>query len=255
MSIILVILAILGIVIAVLIGLLLVLLAIALLCRLEYKIKVVKKEDLEYDIRVKWLFGIIKRKVSSKDVEEAVGAASGRPRVTQEEAEKESEKQSEKTKKKSRKVAKEAVGAASGRPLDRLKGLDIDTALQIIGYTLGLIKKIFATFAPKRVVVRGRYGAENPATTGKVLAMVYAVAAALNIKADVEGNFDKEELILDIRALGYFRLWVVFWPMVRYILRPEIWRLLFPKRSKEEKKEAKKAKKNNLEVDENGHRI
>jgi hypothetical protein len=253
-----------GIAIAVLIGLLLILLVIALLCKFEYKIKVTKPDKeakWEYDARIRWLWGIIKRKIKSGDEilekvkkEEApdkvAEAAPGRP---------------------SQKNQKPKIKEKS-RFTNRLKGLDIESALNIIGYTLGLLKKIFTTFMPKRIVVRGRYGTKNPAVTGKVLGAIYAAAAALSIRADVEGDFENEVLQLDIRAMGYFRLWVIFVPAVRYILRPEIWRLIFPKRSKEEKKEARKAKKeikkatkeakknlnikkNNLEVDENGNRI
>jgi hypothetical protein len=245
----------LGIAIAVLIALLLILLAIALFCRMEYKVKLAKPDaeaDFEYDIRIKWLFGIIKRKIKSG--EEAPAAAVSGPSadaLQKEGAEKKDEDAgAEKDEKK--KTAKK-------RRLDVLKGLDFDSGIRIAGYTLALLKKLFAAFRPKRIVIRGRYGAQNPAVTGKVLAAVYAAAAMLDIEADVRGNFEQEELQVDVRVLGYFRLWAIFVPMVRYILRPEIWRLIFPKRSKEEKrakKEAKKmSRKNDLEVDEDGNRI
>jgi len=250
LSIILIILAVIGIAIAAIIGLVLILLVIALICKFEYRIKIIKKEESEikYDIRVKWLFGIIKRRVSSDDAKQDDSPkrteSTGTPAIT----------------KKKRSFAKADTakapdspntGAAKSKPWERLKDMTFDKAMRIIGYTLSLIKRIFVTFAPKRIVVRGRYGAATPDITGKVLAAIYAAAGALNIRAEVEGDFEKEMLVLNVRAYGYFRLWVVFWPMVRYIIRPEIWRLIFPKKAKK----ARKVKKNNLEVDENGHRI
>ena len=238
MSVILTILAALGIAIAALLGLLLLLLAIALLCKLQYKVKVTKpgeNADWDYDIRIKWLFGIIRRKIKSDEVNKtsdaeanagaAVGAATSRPpKLTKD----------EKKKKKKDKKTDEKSGTKNKR-LQALKSLDLETGIRIVGYTLSLLKKLFAVFYPKRIVIRGRYGAENPAITGKVLAAVYAAAAALSIRADVEGDFENEVLTLDIRAMGYFRLWAIAIPAVRYILRPEIWRLIFPKKAKKKK--------------------
>jgi len=242
-------------------GLLLVLLAIGLLCKFDYKVKVVKKpdENWQYDVRIKWLFGLIKRSMKSdNEIAEKTDAAEG---LTSSTPSPEPETKTEnRVNRKSKKKHKEKKGAS------RFKNLNLDSILRIVGYTLNLLKKLFAAFRPRRIVVRGRYGASSPDVTGKVLAAIYAASAALNIRTNVSGDFENEILILDIRAMGYFRLWAVIVPAVRYILRPEIWRLLFPKRSKQEKierrktkKEAKKikreAKRKKLEVDENGHRI
>ena len=244
--------AIAALILLVLLPLLLVIVLVALLCKLTYKIKVCKADkdaDWDYDIRIRWLFGILRYKIKS-------GEEAEQPQVKQ---------SKNKQKKQKKQEAEASVGAAPGRPrknkeekgnpLQRLKELGIDGIFRIVGYTLDLLKKIFKAFKPKRVVLRGRYGAQTPDVTGKVLAAVYAAAAALSIAADVEGNFEQEEIKLDLRAMGYFRLWVIFIPAVRYILRPEIWRLIFPKKAKKKAKKVKKAKKNNLEVDENGHRI
>lgn len=237
-----------------LLGLLLLLVALALLCRLQYKVKVVKpgrEGDWEYDIRIRWLFGIIKRKISSEDVNKELKKEETVKDTKRETGEEVKKKGSKKKRKRAREEGKKEKGH-----LDRFKGLDIDSILRIIGYTLDLLKKVFAAFRPKRIVVRGLYGAGSPDVTGKVLAVVYGAAAALDISANVEGDFENEVLQLDVRAMGYLRLWAVFVPMVRYILRPEIWRLLFPKRSKQAKKEEKRqTKRKKLEGEENGDRI
>ena len=234
MSVILTILAVTGIAIAALFGLLLLLLAIALLCRLEYKVKITKpgeNANWDYDIRIKWLFGLIRRKIKSGEANQktenknesitAAKAATNPPTKRKMSAKK-------------RKAESEKATTKNKR-WQSLKNLDIESGIRIAGFTLGLLEKLFAAFRPKRIVIRGRYGAENPATTGKVLAAVYAAATALSIRADVEGDFENEALTLDIRAMGYFRLWVVFIPTVRYIIRPEIWRLIFPKKAKKKK--------------------
>ncbi|MCL2574037.1 MAG: hypothetical protein FWE34_05730 [Defluviitaleaceae bacterium] len=250
MSIILTTLAVIGIVIAAIIGLLLVLFAIALLCKFTYKVKIVKASkdaQWEYDIRIRWLFGLIKRAAKSSDI--AVEAALSRPLPEQPKPAAKPEKSNKRKKpEKSKKLEK----PEKPNRLDTLKTLDFNTAFRITGYTFSLAKKIFTTFVPKRAVVRGRYGTENPATTGKVLAAVYAASAALSIETHIEGDFENEALELDIRMLGYFRLWAVFWPVVRYIIRPEIWRLIFPKKVKKTKETKMK---NKMEVDENGNGI
>lgn len=231
-------------------------LAIGLLCKLTYKVKVVKSDsdaDWEYDIRIRWLFGFIKRSVKSTDVKkEIIKDKSEKEEVLGIVAKPDIGYLPDGKKKRKARNKKENKGK---KRLDILKSLGIEGSIRIIGYTIGLLKKIFETFRTKRIMVRGIYGAKSPDVTGKVIAAIYTAAAALSVRADVEGDFENEVLQLDIRAMGYFRLWAVFIPMVRYIFRPEIWRLIFPGGLKRKKRGKKKVEKNNLEVDGNGHRI
>ena len=226
-----------GYTIAALLGLLLLLILIALFLKTTYSVDIKKEglnERLRYNVQFSWLSGIIKRGMSSEKVgkKEDAKLTSKRKTVQKKKEETQKKKQEVKKKEKPKKKSKFSKG---------LGDLGLNSIINIVGYSIELLKKVFAIFVPKKAYVYGRYGAKEPDTTGMVLAVSYALAALLPLPMHIEPEFEKEELQFDVQLIGYFRLWAVFMPAVKYILKPEIWGLIFPRRTK--KKRRKKAKK------------
>jgi len=242
-----------GYTIAALLGLLLLLILIALFLKTTYRVEVKKEgleEKLKYNVQFSWLSGIIKRSLLSEEAvkEEAVKKEDAKP--TSDRPAKSSKSSQRKQKKEKQEGKKEKKKKFS---MD-LGDLGMNGIANIIGYSITLLKKIFVTFRPKKAAICGRYGAKEPDTTGLVLAASYALAALLPFPMHIEPDFEKEEMQFDIQLIGYFRLWAITVPIVKYILKPEIWGLIFPKKAKRKPKTKVKTK-NNLEVDENGNRI
>jgi len=197
-----------------LLGLLLLLLALVLFCKFRYKIFVKKdgpKTEMEYNVKFIWLFGILRYKLSDK------------------------KEKKERKQKESRSEEKEK----EKKPLSRLKGFDVSSSMQIVKHSVDLLKKILKVIRPKKVRFYGRYGAESPDKTGMVLAAASMLVPLLTTSARIEGDFEKEDLQLDIYVMGSFRLWAIALSAVKYIFKPEIWGLLFPKKGKKAGKRKK----------------
>ena len=214
-----------------LLALLLLAILLALFTKIRYEANVKKAADakLEYSVRVRALWGIFKKAIKNEEVRMKNDL------VVSSEGVKASD------------VAVPAVEVGSGKKasvkaveasvddeveektsfIDTLREMGYDTICAIIGHTIVLLKRIFRVFYPKKIVIVGRYGAEEPDTTGMVLGAIGMVAGALGIHANIEGDFEKETLEIDAHISGYLRLWALLVPLARYIFKPEIRPIVF----------------------------
>jgi len=205
-----------------LIGLVLLLLLLALFTKIRYEVNVKKGLDapLEYNVRVRLLWGLVNKRVESRDErvdvprnavrEVAVDAASAPVALTSALTESESDDTSEKQ-----------------SFLDTLREMGFDTIMAIVGHTIVLLGAFFRVFYPKKISIKGRYGAAEPDTTGMVLAAIGMAAGMLGIYANIEGDFEKETLEIEAHIAGYLRLWALLVPLARYIFKPEIKPIVF----------------------------
>ncbi|MCL2396627.1 MAG: hypothetical protein FWC93_01020 [Defluviitaleaceae bacterium] len=218
------------------IGLFLLLLAVVLFCRIKYDIiaKKAHETDWDYHARIRWLWGGFKKEFTRDNV---VSTASEPPANTKPSAGAASDRP--KNPKEQEKNPSDAKGITKG-----LKQLDMGTLGKILGYTVDLLKKILRAMRPKVCRIRGRFGAEEPHATGMVLAAIGAVTLPLGIDTQIEGDFDQPILEIDIKIAGYLRLWAIVLPMARYILKPEIRRLVFSRRRKQKVKTQRKDVRN-----------
>jgi len=228
------------------IALILLLLLIVLFCRIDYHIdfkKTGKDASFEYSAAIIWLWGGFNKKFTPKPKNKKSVKKSST--ATKEDGD--GNEDGEKKKKENRE--KKGFGQT-------LKEMDFDKLKVILGYTLVLIKEIFAVVRPKFCRIRGRFGAQEPDITGMAIAFIGVVATQLNIDAHVEGDFEESVLIFDIKIAGCMRLWSILLPAMRYILKPEIRRPLFKMIFRRKGKKSGHIKNKNKRKDEqNGNRV
>ena len=211
----------------------LLLLAIVLFCKIKYRAEIKKQATdapWEYSASVSLFWGILRKGFAHDDQEPepeqkqdvVIGKLSGLFSKDDKGDGDENEAEAE-VKKGGRGIAKSVKG---------LKNHDFANIRAIVAHSLELAKKVFKICRPKVFVVRGRYGAEEPHTTGLVIAAAGVVATMLDIDAGIEGDFEKQTLEIDAVISGYLRPWALVLPAVKYIFKPEIKKLIFGRKQK-----------------------
>jgi|GEM_PF-490539 len=111
------------------------------------------------------------------------------------------------------------------------------------------LKRIMKRIMPKKFKARGIIGLEEPDQTGIALAFVSGVSA-FGLDINFEGNFEEKALTLDLHAKGRFNAAGIIFPILRFVLKPEIRRLR--KLLKSKNKNTKSVKRGDVA---NGNRI
>lgn len=205
-----------------LIALILLVLYIALFCKTRYVIDIKKSSkdaDLEYRAKIIAPLGLYRKTFTHLD-------------------EKTKNKKVE-TKDKSEDAELEVQNMSLASRFSRLR-----SNFPLIRPTLQLAKKLFRVCRPKKIVIKGRYGASEPHTTGLTLAAIAAVAVMFDIDAQIEGDFEEEVLEFDAHLSGYLRLWAVLVPLARYIFNPEIKPLILSRFGRKSKNNKPKEREN-----------
>jgi len=188
-----------------LICILLLILAVVMFCKIRYEVRI-KKANIEaewkYKARVIWLWGLFKRDFSPQDITKEDSAKN----IDTPQPQKEKE-----------------IIASPQTPSEKQKSsFNFDTIGSIINHSFALLKRIFAVCRPKHCVIKGKYGAEEPHTTGLVLGAVGALAPQIGIDTHIEGDFESPALQLDIDIKGNLRIYALVIPTVSFLLKPEI---------------------------------
>ena len=213
-----------------LLALILLLIVIALFTKISYEANVKKSgldAPLEYNVRVRALWGLLKKEITDEREE------SKEPRAESREPRQDIKadlagKTGDSAVVESNNVVESADEDEEKKSIfGTLREMGWDTIRAIIGHTLVLIKKVFRVFYPKNIYVRGKYGAAEPDTTGMVLGAIGVVSGALGFFANIEGDFENEVLEVEMHIKGYLRLWALLVPLVRYIFKPEIKPIIF----------------------------
>ena len=240
-------------------GLILLLLLLALFTKIRYQANAKKAADapLEYNVQVRLLWGLIKKRIENphprRGAQRAPAAPTAPPDipitaptpnaviVAEPEIELETEPETEPETESETEEKQTIIGT--------LRELGYDTIKAIVGHTIVLLKRVFRVFYPKKIAIKGRYGAAEPDTTGMVLAAIGMAAGTLGIFADIEGDFENETLEIDAHISGYLRLWALLVPLARYIFKPEIkpivFGFLFKKSDKKPKKDTEERENGN----------
>lgn len=93
----------------------------------------------------------------------------------------------------------------------------------LISVTWRLIIKLFKNLGLKKFEVNGVVGFDNPCDTGKILGAVSVIQSFLPLSVNVEGNFKEKELTGDFNIKGRTNLWLILFPLLKYILTRPVW--------------------------------
>lgn len=89
--------------------------------------------------------------------------------------------------------------------------------------TIKLLKKIIKNIGFKKLDINGIIGFDDPSQTGKVLGAVSAFEGVLPFSINLSGNFESEELTGDFNIKGRTNLWLILFPIVKYVLTKPVW--------------------------------
>ena len=115
-----------------------------------------------------------------------------------------------------------------------------DKAL-ILRHTKDLLARLIRAVRPKRFVLRGLVGFEDPSVTGQLIGGIAVFRAMSGWDVNIKASFDESALRLRGMVAGRLTLWSLLWPLVRCVLQKPIWRIVKPMLFK--RKAKKKAKK------------
>lgn len=97
---------------------------------------------------------------------------------------------------------------------------------KLLKATFKLLKKLIKNMGFKKFEVKGTVGFDDPSDTGKVLGAVYSVIPFLPFDVSIDGNFDNRELKGNFYIKGRTNLWLLLFPVVRYVLTKPVWPLV-----------------------------
>lgn len=98
---------------------------------------------------------------------------------------------------------------------------------KIINYTLKLLKRLKTAIKFKAAEIYGTIGFDDPSQTGLFLGGVSIISAFLPINFNIKGNFEKGDFNAGIYLKGRFSLWSLGFPILVYILKKPIRKILF----------------------------
>lgn len=97
---------------------------------------------------------------------------------------------------------------------------------EIFDYTMACLKKLLTALKPKKLDVRAEIGFDDPAMTGYIIGLMYAIKPISFIKIDIIGDFEKAVMKFTVSAKGKVKLWSLLYPLVRYALKKPIWEII-----------------------------
>ena len=109
--------------------------------------------------------------------------------------------------------------------------LDYREKKVILRHTLRLLQKWWKVFRPKTFQAYGEIGLSDVALTGMILGAVSAIKALLFIPIQIVGNFEEEVIRFRVRMKGWMTLWGLLFPLIKYVCKKPIWRMIKTLRS------------------------
>ncbi|MDR2903579.1 MAG: DUF2953 domain-containing protein, partial [Clostridiales bacterium] len=124
------------------------------------------------------------------------------------------------------------------------KGKDIYKSIRntpdktaILQYTVELLKDLRRAVKVKRHHLRAEFGFDDPAATGYVAGILYAVKPFFLPKAEVRVNLENPGIRLDAVLRGHSSFLAILYPIIKYVIKKPIWGII--KRFLNRKEEAK----------------
>lgn len=261
LSVLLAILKIIGMILLWIFLLLLLILAIALFVSFRYNVKVDKDSELLVDVKVSWLFKIIRAHITIIDGEQKISLKAlwfdlpgknkrreRRPRrsakivsehkTTEEEEKKpepgvfEEEKAHKKIKEPKTKEKKPSLWERIHSIKDKINYvLNYPDRKKIQEYTLKLLGDELKALRPKYFELSGTIGFDDPSVTGKVIGLVSIGQGLCTCRPKwariiIRGNFEKSILEARMRMKGKISLWIIIFPLIKYIFKKPIWKIV-----------------------------
>jgi len=95
-----------------------------------------------------------------------------------------------------------------------------------------LIKRLFKALKPKYLHLDCEFGFDTPDTTGTALAIVGIIKTMIykdTFDIRLKGNFNEKMLSIDAGLNGKIVLWSGLWPLVAFIFKKPIWKIISAK--------------------------
>lgn len=89
--------------------------------------------------------------------------------------------------------------------------------------TWKLLIRLIKNLGFKKLELNGIIGFNNPADTGKALGAIAVVNTFLPLNVNIAGNFKNKELTGDFNIKGRTNLWLILFPIVKYVLTKPVW--------------------------------
>ena len=128
---------------------------------------------------------------------------------------------------KSLKSKKHKKSFLKGKGIENLKKLleypDKDI---IIKYTIKFVKELSNNIKPNYVRINILAGFDNPAKTGYFLGLMSVISVFFPYKINTKTDFNNEIFNIDTCFNGKTSLWLIGFPILKYILKKPIWNLL-----------------------------
>lgn len=96
----------------------------------------------------------------------------------------------------------------------------------LISSTWRLLIRLFKNLGFKSFELNGVIGFDDPADTGKTLGAIAVFKAFLPLSVNVDGNFENKELIGDFNIKGRTNLWLILFPILKYVLTKPVWQVV-----------------------------
>lgn len=96
----------------------------------------------------------------------------------------------------------------------------------ILNATINLIVKLFKNIGFKKCKINGIIGLGDPSDTGKAIGAVAVVKAFVPLDINIEGNFEEKEFTGDFNIRGRTNLWLILFPIAKYIFTKPVWPLV-----------------------------
>lgn len=176
-----------------------------LLVPIRYGLKTKINDGIKFYFSIKLFFGIIKydnygiKVFGIKLSEKIYGYAKKKKNTT-------------KTKRKKNKIKKKFD----------FKSFDYDGLLKIMKPSCNLIKNMFDKLWPRKIIIRGVIGFENPAHTGYLCAIESFFSEVKNLNLSLVHDFDEKRLDLEIFLYGRICLLNLILVSVKYIMNRDV---------------------------------
>lgn len=96
----------------------------------------------------------------------------------------------------------------------------------ILNATIKLIAKLFKNIKFKKCEINGIVGLSDPSDTGMAVGAAAVVKAFVPFDINIEGNFEEKELTGNFNVMGKTNLWLILFPIAKYIFTKPIWPLV-----------------------------
>lgn len=96
----------------------------------------------------------------------------------------------------------------------------------ILNATIKLIIRLLKNIGFKKCEINGIIGLGDPSDTGKAIGAVAVGKAFVPLDINIEGNFEERELTGDFNIRGRTNLWLILFPIAKYIFTKPVWPLV-----------------------------